>query len=163
MKVELRFRNTNQGDAIAYLRTAGAACDGGMVVRSEDDYEHLVRGVLGGTNRSREILITDSLEKARTVALLRRGDNAGEALISQIGDDIFAIGLTTGTGSYDDGMPLIYDLREYGRPLELQGSFDRMDDIHIEIANGPLELVESKIADPEIPAAVEDEELVMAI
>jgi len=163
MKVELRFRNTNQGDAIAYLRAAGAGDDGGQVVRSEDDYHGLVRGVLGASNRSREILITDSLEKARTIALLRRGDNAGEALISQINDDIFAVGTTTGSSSYDDGMPLIYDLREVGRPLELDGSFDPMNDIHVEIASGPLELVDADFIQPAVFHEADEVGLAMAI
>jgi len=164
MKVELRFRNTDQGDTIAYLRTAGAAPDGGQVVRSEDEYDGLVRGIMGARNRRREILVTSSMENARTVALLRRGDSLGEALITQLDEDIYAVGLTTRDGAYDDGMPLIYDLREVGRPLELVGDFLPMNDIHVEVANGPLELITADPCEPGIEVTqIEEDELDMVM
>jgi|Cruoilmetagenom7_1024161.scaffolds.fasta_scaffold00298_3 hypothetical protein len=164
MKVELRFRNTDQGDTIAYLRTAGAAPDGGQAVRSEDDYEHLVKGVMGARNRRREILITSSMENARTVALLRRGDSLGEALITELADNVYAVGLTTRDGAYDDGMPLIYDLREVGRPLELLGDFQPLNDIHVEVANGPLELITADPCEPGIEVTqIDEDELDMAM
>jgi len=126
---------------------------GGQIVHSEEDFETLIRGVMGASNRSREVLITDSPESARTVALLRRGDTSGEVIITQIDEGIHAVGVLSRTGEYDDGMPLIVDLREDGQLLEFEGTFIQAPNgINVEIWNGDLELVSLNVAEEDGPS-----------
>lgn len=120
MDVEMRFKNAGR-DAIGYLTAAGAPDDGGVRVKSTMDYEFFVRDGLGATNRQREIFIVDSMETARTVAMMARCTSYGDMAISEISGGVYAVSLTHINGNYDDGIPLIVDLREHGSPLTLVG------------------------------------------
>lgn len=140
MKVELRFRETDSSEHIAYLHPAGAE-DDGTTVTSSNAFQDIARGAMGVSNRSREILVVDSEAAARTVALLKRAENSCDTRINQIAADIFAVSTVSLRGEYDDGFPLMLDLREHGQPLDLQGSFDGSEQINAVIANeevGPV-------------------------
>jgi len=141
MDVELRFKDSGR-DAIGYLTLADAAEDGGIAVKSDEDYQYLVREVMGASNRQREIFIVDSMESARAVAMASRSTSYGELAISKVADDVYAFSMTYLNGNYDDGIPLIVDLRETGRPLTLIGEFSApARGINVEVENGDLELV----------------------
>lgn len=135
MDVKLLFRNTPQGDAVAYLLKEDAPDDGGQVVRSEGEYQLLVREVMSASNRTREIMITDTVASARSIALLRRAESSAETIVSKVDENIFSIGIISYAGDYDDGLPMIMDLREVGRPLTLTGDFEPQNDIHVAIMN----------------------------
>ena len=146
MNVEMRFKPTKQGDAIAYLAAADTDDNGAFVVRSEDDFRKLVLDIMGGRNCMRKILITDSEESARTVAILCRGDMRGEVIINRITDDIHAVGVTA-RDLTDSGIPWISDLREKGPRLVLDADFPITSDwqspgeIYVDIEHEPLVLV----------------------
>jgi len=151
MKVELRFREARNGDYIAYLQPAGAGPDGGVAVRSIDEFDDIIRGALGASNRSREIHISSSEESLRGIALLAREERGAEAVMIKLADGIHALGLTSFVGSYDDGMPIIYDLREHGAPLNLEGDFPEENQINCLVQDGDLELIEVTAEEP-VPA-----------
>lgn len=142
MKVELRFKNGENNDAIGYLVKSGAPSDDGIPVKSEEEYQNWVRGSMGGSNRCREILIADSMETIHALALLRMCDQQKlESLVTKIDDNIYALGMLSLYGDYDDGMPLVLDMRQNGTPLELDGDFKNFEiDIHVAIENHPLNI-----------------------
>jgi hypothetical protein len=143
MDVELRFKNAGR-DAIGYLTVAGAPEDGGLTIKSPDEYQMFVREGMEASNRERQIFILDSMEAARAVVLATRSGTNSDLAISEVADDVFAVSITSFDGNYDDGIPLIVDLREYGRPLTLLGEFPAPGGVNVEISNGDLELIDLK-------------------
>ena len=151
VNVELMFRKTDNHDAIGYLVSSRASVDDGFPVRNEGDFKELVRGTLNGSDRARNIWITNTMETARTLALLHRRSRNMEFIITKIADDIHALGTIDMDGEYNDGFPLgipvITDLRETGPRLVLDTDFRPPNIIHVEIGRGDLKLLERHIPD----------------
>lgn len=142
MDVELRFRETPTHNHIAYLKPAGAAPDGGTTVSSPEDFDTLVREVMGASNAFREIMVVGSEAAAREIAMLRREDQGGEAILTQLDESTFALGLTNSNGLYDSGMPDILDLRAEGALLELVGAFPADQQV-MTTREDPLEFIQA--------------------
>ena len=147
MNVELRFRETGQKRAIAYLHPVGAPDENGHMVRNTDDYNLVVNEILNDNNRLRRIIITGTWGSARSLALAYRDEMRGEAIIRKLADDIYVVGLISNNGDYDNGIPWISDLRETGVRLKLDTEFPNYGfttgpgNINIEVEDNPLVLV----------------------
>ena len=152
MNVELRFRETEQKRAIAYLHPVGVPDEKGHMVRNTDDYSVIVGEILNDNNRLRRIFITDTSASARSLALAYRDEMRGEAIIRKLADDIHVLGMISNNGDYDNGIPWISDVRETGVRLKLDTEFPHFGNvtgpgnIDIEVENNPLVLVDEEPA-----------------
>jgi hypothetical protein len=88
-------------------------------VSSREDYDVLVRGSLGGSNRQRILNIVQGREAAAAIARLLQATESAECIVSDLGDDIHCVGATLFSGNYDDGIPMIYDLTNGSVDLDI--------------------------------------------
>lgn len=123
IELELFFKKIDGqafGDAMAFLKTPGMPADG-QVVLKPSDHTHLVRGVMGASNRSREILVTDTRETAEIATALRGVDGNCSAHIQEISPNLWCASIVHLDGQYNDGLPTIIDLRRLSAPFEIAG------------------------------------------
>ena len=146
--VELRFMKTSNNDMIGYLVAENNPFDCGLSIHSDEEFQNIIRGTSGASARFREIIITDSEHTARALARARHLDNGGDFIITEIADDIHAVGMISHDDVFYDHVPTIIDSREDGLRLKVVGEFGAPGDmgnyrIRNEIDDGRLKLMEN--------------------
>lgn len=105
-------------DTRAAVFPAPVVVDGGIAIRSQDEFE-IFRSDL--TNISRRILIVGS--EAEALAVHRSmADDVHDAVATKLTDDAWALSVSL-AGDYDSGVPFIQDLRQAGEPLTIEGGW----------------------------------------
>lgn len=56
--------------------------------------------------------------------------------------------VTSFVGSYDDGMPMIYHLREHGAPVCLESDYPVENQVNCLVLEGDLDLFEVTVEEP---------------
>ena len=169
IETNLRYRITESENVIAYLVASDAPDDGGTTIRSESEFDALLKNPDMNGSGKFEIIISSSMETARAMALLRAG-KFDEAVITRINDNTYATGVTRFENSMMQSkneaisrFPLITDLREEGSMLEFEGSFPDLTDINVEIEKriDGLELIDLDVQPKRIltiPSPEQDDE-----
>lgn len=116
-QVTLQFLS-QAADTRAAVFPAPVVVDGGIAIRSQDEFE-IFRSDL--TNISRRILIVGS--EAEALAVHRSmADDVHDAVATKLADDAWALSVSL-AGDYDSGVPIIQDLRQSGEPLTIEGGW----------------------------------------
>ena len=155
MKVELRSRKTKSNDIICYLVAKGTPDDGSHALRTKADLH--AHGDSSG--HYREILVVNSMDNARVVAMQCRANTTGmEAIITRIADDIHAVAIIdhdkyVAEVPQKSPMPVLTDLRESGPALIVDSAEDFSFDTEIDY--GALNLI--KIDAPDVQPDIQGE------
>lgn len=96
------------------------------LISSLEDYQMIVREVMGGSNRSRSLLLVDSRAAADVLARQLMADENAACVITDLGDDRFCVGSTLFSGAYDDGVPLVSILTEGKVDFDLDPSLQEI-------------------------------------
>ena len=132
--------------AAIFPATADDMISGSMPLRSMEDFD-LFRSDTSLSNISRRILVVES--RAEAVALYRSmREDIHDGIVTQIEGQAWALSVSDGTGNYDDGVPVIEDLREGGEALTIEGGW-----VEVRLVTGePNEFVEmSDDSEPDGP------------
>ena len=135
--VILQFLHGERDRHAAIFPAAGDdMISGSMPLRSMDDFD-LFRSDTSLSSIGRRILVVES--RAEAVALYRSmREDIHDGVVTQIGEEAWALSVSDGNGSYDSGIPVIEDLREGGEALTIEGDWVK---VHI-VTGEPTEFVE---------------------
>ena len=115
--------------------------DQGHAIRNIDDLDDAINN----DGCMRRIMITDSRESARQLALMCCHDmmgKSGEAIITRLADDIHALVVSGNNKDCGNGIPWITDLRETGIRLVMDGNFPVQVEVEL---SGPISLVRKQV------------------
>jgi hypothetical protein len=145
MRLSLYFRDDVEearGDAVAYLWNEALGPTDGVRVTTVDDYQVGVRDVMGGSNRHREITVVDGYETAVAIARMAQIMESSPTVLSPLGGEVWAVGALSMSGDYTDGLPDVWDLRESGTPIEIDGSVADQVNVEAVLTSGRTRIVE---------------------
>lgn len=110
MSAKLYFiYDQENNDAVPFLwdEARSGTPDDAHCVKSLEDYQLIVRDVMGGSNRSRSLLLVDNRAAADVLARQLMAEENAKCVITDLGEDRFCVGATLFSGAFDDGIPLI--------------------------------------------------------
>ncbi len=124
MQVRLMLhRGGERDDAVPFLWHGEGTPEGADHVPSRDYFDEVHRQT-GVSSRCREILVVSSQAAAIEIAALLDLERDASTIVVEFAEGLWCVGSTRLDGVYDDGFPVLTDLRQTGEALEFEADIE---------------------------------------